>query len=577
MVFTHLRFLPTNARYNLFSNGNRFHLWSAIQMQTSKSIELNTNALQKKVLSEEIAPTSNIITSDICSSSRVVPMVLSKKENIVLPFDDVPGPKSLKYLAMFRNYLSEIGTQITAGFLTFTVNAGALFTNRKSYWNLSTLFDEYGPVVRFVSPVGSDIVLINHPDLIQKVFSLEGDCPVRSNLESLERYRTEHKNHAYGGLYTVHGQEWARQRSIMNPKTKELLSHHVHGLYDITEKFTQKIYNVRNYQDEMSKDLYKELHKWAFDSMGLITFAKNFCLLDTELIYNQCDASWMYHSLEHATDAIIKCETGLHFWKFFTTPAWYTLVKYCDNLDSLIGKFVLEIENDICTKSQQENISPNSLTSAMVLNDEKFKTEDIATILMDMLLIGVNTISSSISFLLYNIAKHQKAQKQLYQEVGNLYKDNMTVDINNLKKNTPYLQACIKESLRLVPPIPLLTRVLSKNITLDQYNIPRGTLIIMSTKDCSMKESNFDEADKFMPERWLREDAKDYHAFASIPFGFGARRCIGQNIAETMISLITIKVLQKFKLEYHYGDIQATKSFIAKPNKPLKIRFVDRI
>lgn len=66
---------------------------------------------------------------------------------------------------------------------------------------------------------------------------------------------------------------------------------------------------------------------------GLITFSKRFQLLDTELIYSQCDPSWMYHSLDKATDAIIKCETGLHLWKFFTTPAWYSLVKYCDILD----------------------------------------------------------------------------------------------------------------------------------------------------------------------------------------------------------------------------------------------------
>lgn len=80
---------------------------------------------------------------------------------------------------------------------------GTLLNSRKQIRDLSTLFDEYGPVVRFVSPLGGDIVLINHPDHIQKVFNMEGEYPVRSTLESLERYRTEHKNHAYAGIYTV--------------------------------------------------------------------------------------------------------------------------------------------------------------------------------------------------------------------------------------------------------------------------------------------------------------------------------------------------------------------------------------
>lgn len=57
-------------------------------------------------------------------------------------------------------------------------------------------------------------------------------------------------------------------------------------------------------------------------------------------------------------------------------------------------------------------------------------------------------ITSSMAFLLYNIAKHQMSQRLLYQEVGNLYQDNIIKDIENFKNETPYLQACIKETLR---------------------------------------------------------------------------------------------------------------------------------
>lgn len=69
--------------------------------------------------------------------------------------------------------------------------------------SLSTLFDEYGPVVRFVSPVGGDVVLINRPDHIKKVYNMEGHHPVRSALDSLERYRSECRSHVYGGIYAM--------------------------------------------------------------------------------------------------------------------------------------------------------------------------------------------------------------------------------------------------------------------------------------------------------------------------------------------------------------------------------------
>lgn len=64
------------------------------------------------------------------------------------------------------------------------------------------------------------------------------------------------------------GQEWARQRSAIYTPAHSLITQHAQGLYEICDQFSKKVYNVRNYQDEISEDLYKELHKWAFDSLG---------------------------------------------------------------------------------------------------------------------------------------------------------------------------------------------------------------------------------------------------------------------------------------------------------------------
>ncbi|XP_035438156.1 probable cytochrome P450 301a1, mitochondrial [Spodoptera frugiperda] len=579
MYLSQVRNFIPYTRLGLMNIQNR--CYEKVALKTTKSQEMETSkaSMQSMGLTPkqiEMFPTAKVH----------IPMALTSREPIILPFDEVPGPKSLKYISSFRQYLSEIGTQITVGVLTMMLNVGTYVNVKKPLKNLSALFDEYGPVVRFVSPVGGDIVLINHPEHIQKVYAMEGSYPVRSTLDSLEKYRSEHRNQIYGGLFTACGEEWHRQREVVVAPLHDSVSKHLGGINEVCENFTQKIYNLRNYQDEVKNNLYKEIYKWSFDCMGLILFSKKFTMLNTEVVYSQCDMSWLYHSLEKATDAIIKCESGLQFWKLLPTPTWSSLVKYCDSLDNLIGKYVLEAEQSV--GDQLKNMGPNvsngpftiennSLVSAMLLGENKMSAEDIATVIMDMLLIGVNTISSSMSFLLYHIAKYQRAQKILFTEIDKVGSDLNINNMSNIIEKTPYLQACIKESLRLVPPIPVLTRVLPKNITIDRYNIPRGTLIIMSTQDASLKEGNYDDASVFYPERWLKGDAKEYHAFASIPFGFGARKCLGQNIAETMLSLLTIRILQKFKLEYHYGDIGSTRSFISRPTKPLKIRFVDRI
>ncbi|XP_047028556.1 probable cytochrome P450 301a1, mitochondrial [Helicoverpa zea] len=581
MYLNQLRNVQPYVRLGLANIQKRCYEKAILQTQKLQSQELNTNkACSASVGISDKDPLMN----EIFPATRVMPMVLTNKEPIVLSFDDVPGPRALKYISNFRHYLSEIGTQLTVGVLTIALNMSTYLNTKKPLKNLSALFDEYGPVVRFVSPVGGDIVLINHPEHIQKVYTMEGEYPIRSTLDSLEKYRSEHRSLVYGGLYSVQGEEWNRQRAVVLAPLNNSISHHISGINDVCENFTTKIYNIRNYQDEISKDLYKELHKWAFDCMGLVLFSKRFTMLDTELVYSQCDMSWLYHSLEKATDAIIKCESGLHFWKLFPTPAWNSLVKYCDSLDNLIGKHVIEAEQALSFQASKDAntdftfpTDKNCVINAMLMGEDKMNAEDISTIIMDMLLIGVNTITSSMSFLLYYIAKYQRAQRILYDEIDKVGANLSINDLSKITELTPYLQACIKESLRLVPPIPVLTRILPKNITIDRYNIPRGTLIIMSTQDASLKEGNYDDASVFYPERWLKGDAKEYHAFASIPFGFGARKCLGQNIAETMMSLLTLRIIQKYKLEYHYGDVGSTRSFISRPNKALKVRFVDRL
>lgn len=69
-------------------------------------------------------------------------------------------------------------------------------------------------------------------------------------------------------LYFSHGVEWNRHRVLVDEPLNKSLSLHLHGLFDVCESLTQKIYNARNHHDEVTKDLYHELHKWSFDCMG---------------------------------------------------------------------------------------------------------------------------------------------------------------------------------------------------------------------------------------------------------------------------------------------------------------------
>ncbi|PSN45627.1 putative cytochrome P450 301a1 [Blattella germanica] len=100
--------------------------------------------------------------------------------------------------------------------------------------------------------------------------------------------------------------------------------------------------------------------------------------------------------------------------------------------------------------------------------------------------------------------------------------------------------------------------------------------MLLTSHVTSLKEENFEDAHKFKPERWL-SDEESIHPFAALPFGHGARACVGRRFAELQLWLMTAKMIRNFHIEYHYGSIRARTRLIAMPSKPLKFRFVERL
>lgn len=233
---------------------------------------------------------------------------------------------------------------------------------------------------------------------------------------------------------------------------------------------------------------------------------------------------------------------GLHLWKFIETPAWKDLVKHCDIIDTIINKYIHKAQDSLRQKKSGEAVFiPKNLSLLeTLLIKEGMLPEDVLTVLLDMMLIGVNTISHSIAFLMYHLARNPRAQRKLYNEIrlspAQLRKEDLS------KMN--YLQACIKESLRLKPPMPILSRVLSKDILVHNYRIPKGTYMLIATHLSSLRDEHFEDAQKFKPDRWLDSDmqADTSSVFASLPYGHGPKACLARELAEMEISLVIVKV-----------------------------------
>ncbi|GMT21311.1 hypothetical protein PFISCL1PPCAC_12608, partial [Pristionchus fissidentatus] len=116
-------------------------------------------------------------------------------------------------------------------------------------------------------------------------------------------------------------------------------------------------------------------------------------------------------------------------------------------------------------------------------------------------------------------------------------------------QSMPYLDRCIKEAMRLFPPVPIVARTLQNDFECGGYTIPRGATINICPVAIHRNEFVFENAHTFDPDRFLPERSVNRHAFDYIPFAAGPRNCIGQRFASTEEKVVISWLLRRYRFE----------------------------
>ncbi|XP_077159973.1 lanosterol 14-alpha demethylase [Paroedura picta] len=211
--------------------------------------------------------------------------------------------------------------------------------------------------------------------------------------------------------------------------------------------------------------------------------------------------------------------------------------------------------------------------------DGRHLTDDeIAGLLIGLLLAGQHTSSTTSTWLGFFLARDKSLQEQCYREQKAVRGDNFSpLDYDQLKDMT-LLDRCLKETLRLRPPIMTMMRMARTPQTVAGYTIPSGHQVCVSPtvnhrlKDCWVENVNF------KPDRYLQiNPVAAGEKFAYIPFGAGRHRCIGENFAYVQIKTIwsTLLHLYEFDLVDAYFPTINYTTMIHTPNNPV-IRYKRR-
>ncbi|KAH0948968.1 hypothetical protein HN011_003439 [Eciton burchellii] len=553
-------------------------------MSTSVTQSHAIPGVSANVMSSKAMPLLETASPDVDAeafaipTAKVMPQAV-RVDKTPLPFEEIPGPAILKLWEKYWRYVPLLGTQLFCSLLI-----SGLWSQGRLSWNrnvtpIKYLFNEYGCVVRINGPLVNDIVMIHRPEHIEEVFRQENKSPIRSGIDVLQHYRLNYRKYRFAGPFSLQGSEWLEIKNKVNQPLHETISSYIGKLNIICDDLINRIRYVRNRQDEVPANFHQELTAWGMECFYSITFNKHLGFLDSTNSESS-EATKIINALNTAHTYMNRCETGFQVWRFFETPFIKRLFAACDVLDEIIGKYIRQTQNKLQASSYLKNEefaitekNPPLLEKMML---QSIHSDDISTLLMDMMILGVQAVINCEAFLLYFLAKNPRIQKLLHDEIVSVSsKKGLALTKENLEE-MPYLKACVKESLRLRPAFPYLTRLLSSPLSLHGYTIPKGTFVIMANEITSQREELFEDPEKYRPERWLNEKDQIHQDYSYLPFGRGMRSCLGKNLAETQMMLLTAKLVRDFTVEYDYADIRSRYMMINVPNRPLRFRFVDR-
>ncbi|XP_061340581.1 geraniol 8-hydroxylase-like [Gastrolobium bilobum] len=194
----------------------------------------------------------------------------------------------------------------------------------------------------------------------------------------------------------------------------------------------------------------------------------------------------------------------------------------------------------------------NTLLNIAQDNTQEMDRTQIEHLSLTLFLGGTDTIKSTVEWTMAELLKNEKAMSKVKQELEQTIGKGKHVEESDIAR-LPYLQAVIKETLRLHPPVPfLIPRKAIANVEISGYTIPKDANVLVNVWAIGRNSSIWKNANVFSPERFLSSeiDVNGRH-YELTPFGSGRRICPGYPLALRMLYLMLGSLLNCFdwKLE----------------------------
>ncbi|HRI62841.1 MAG TPA: cytochrome P450 [Polyangium sp.] len=379
---------------------------------------------------------------------------------------------------------------------------------------------EYGSIASFTAGDSSLVCafgaennrfLLSDPDIFQHFLSLPFSVPDGSAATRL-----------FKGILSMNGTTHRRCRRLLTPVVgKAATSSYSARIVEITEHFANR------WPSQGPENFVREMHH-------LTLRVSTYCLFGAE------DAS-SDGSLGHLGLELLKCLSSpwtIVFPVNMAGTAYARFLDLCTRLEARLKQFIYARLQD--TTPRNDVLS--TLIRARDEDGHGFTEEEIIALTISMLFGGQDPLSNTLSWTLLLLAQHPQILADVQAELDGVLRG-ATPTENDLPRLS-LLDAVVHESMRIFPAIShLIFRRATESIALGPYQLPPGSLVVLSPLVTHRDHALYPNPKRFHPERWttIRPSAYEY-----MPFGAGPRMCIGAGFSAHVLRLQLATILRRF-------------------------------
>ncbi|XP_076653765.1 cytochrome P450 family protein sad isoform X1 [Halictus rubicundus] len=445
------------------------------------------------------------------------------------------------------------GLPLFGTFFSFLLAGGA----KRQHEYVDRRHKQLGPVYRErLGPITA--VFVNSPEEFRRIFRIEGPAPKHFLPEAWTLYNDIRK--CRRGLLFMDGEEWMHFRKILNkvmlvPDPTNLMAS---PCKEVAKELTRK-WQEQVKTDAVIPELQVQLYQWSIEAMVATLMGTCWRNCKHELSRDFEKLARMLHKIfEYSAKlAIMPAKVAMNL----RLPVWMKFVAAVDTTFETVRILV----------PRMIQLGGDGLLKKML--NEGIQEEDAICIVTDFILAAGDTTATTLQWSLLLMSHHPDRQEKLYEHLKKLPEQEVLRDV--------HLKGIIKETLRLYPTAPFISRYLPEDSLIGNYFVPKGELIVLSIYSSGRDGKNFSRPNEFLPERWIRTDKSTYRSLfnphASLPFALGARSCIGRKLAEIQILYGLSELVKSFKIDCMNKDrVQMILHLISIPSVSIQLKLTRR-